>query len=214
MKKYMFFLLTAFSLQTAAFSQSDKYVAAMQKNLALFDSAKTVEDFTKSANTFERIGDAEKTQWLPYYYAGLTLSISGWMPAVTDKDANSARINAFCDKAESVAATDADKAEIQTIRNMSATQQMMVDPATRWMSFGQTAGQALEKGLKLDSNNPRLYYLKGMSLFGTPEQFGGGKEKAKPLFEKAVQLYNEKKPMPLYPDWGQKESANMLAQCQ
>jgi ribosomal protein S2 len=67
MKKYMFFLLTAFGLQTAAFSQSDKYVAAMQKNLALFDSAKTVEDFTKSANTFERIGDAEKTQWLPYY---------------------------------------------------------------------------------------------------------------------------------------------------
>ena len=194
MKKYMFFLLAAVSLQTAAFSQSDKYVAAMQKNLALFDSAKTVEDFTKVANTFERIGDAEKTQWLPYYYAGLTLSISGWMPAVTDKDANSARMNAFCDKAESIAATDADKAEILTIRNMSATQQMMVDPQNRWMSYGQAAGQALEKGLKLDPNNPRLYYLKGMSLFGTPVQFGGGKDKAKPVFEKAVQLYKEQKP--------------------
>ena len=51
----MFFFLVAVGLHTAAFSQSDKYVAAMQKNLALFDSAKTVEDFTKVANTFEKV---------------------------------------------------------------------------------------------------------------------------------------------------------------
>jgi hypothetical protein len=214
MKKIIFFFLTAVSLQMTAFSQGDKYVAAMKKNLALFDSAKTVEDFTKLANTFERIGDAEKTQWLPYYWAGLALSTSGWMETVKDKDANSARINAFCDKAESIATTDADKAEILSVRNMSATQQMMVDPQTRWMSYGQAAGQALEKALKLDANNPRLYYLKGMSLFGTPVQFGGGKEKAKPVFEKAVQLYKQQKPKELYPQWGQKQSEDMLAQCQ
>jgi len=213
MKKYIFFLLAAVSMQVAAFSQSDKYVAAMEKNLNQFDSAKTVEDFTKLANTFERIGDAEKTQWLPYYYAGLALSTSGWMPALTDKDANAARINSFCDKAESIATTDADKAEIQAVRNMSATQQMMVDPQNRWMSYGQTAGQALEKGLKLDANNPRLYYLKGMSLFGTPEQFGGGKDKAKPVFEKAAELYKQQKPAKLYPRWGEKQTNEMIEQC-
>jgi hypothetical protein len=213
MKKYIFSLLAVVSIQATAFSQSDKYIAAMEKNLALFDSAKTVEDYTKLANTFERIGDAEKTQWLPYYYAGLALSTSGWMPAVTDKDANAARINSFCDKAESMNTTDADKAEIQAVRNMSATQQMMVDPQSRWMSYGQTAGQALEKGLKLDGNNPRLHYLKGMSLFGTPEQFGGGKDKAKPVFEKAAELYKQQKPAKLYPRWGEKQTGEMIEQC-
>jgi tetratricopeptide (TPR) repeat protein len=213
MKKISFLLLA--SLMTiAVFAQSEKYVKAMKTNLALFDSAKTVEDYTKMANTFERIGDAEKTQWLPYYFAGLALCSSGWMPAVTDKDANSTRINSFCDKAETIATADADKAEILSIRNMSATQQMMVDPQTRWMTYGQAAGQALEKALKLDPNNPRLYYLKGMSLFGTPEQFGGGKSKAKPVFEKAVQLYKEQKPKDLYPGWGQKQAEDMLVQCQ
>ena len=186
----------------------------MQKNLTQFDSARTVEDFTKIANTFERIGDAEKTQWLPYYYAGLALTTAGWMPAVTDKDANATRINGICDKAESIATTDVDKAEILSLRNMSATQQMMVDPQSRWMSYGQTAGQVLEKALKLDPNNPRLYYLKGMSLFGTPEQFGGGKDKAKPVFEKAVELYKQAKPKELYPRWGQKQAQDMIAQCQ
>ena len=200
MKKYIFFLAVLAGLQTAAFSQGDKYVAAMQKNLSQFDSARTVEDFTKIANTFERIGDAEKTQWLPYYYAGLALTTAGW--------------NGICDKAESIATTDVDKAEILSLRNMSATQQMMVDPQSRWMSYGQTAGQVLEKALKLDPNNPRLYYLKGMSLFGTPEQFGGGKDKAKPVFEKAVELYKQAKPKELYPRWGQKEAQDMIAQCQ
>jgi hypothetical protein len=213
MKKYIFFFLAAAGLQLTAFSQSDKYVTTMKNNLSMFDSAKTVEDYTKLANTFERIGDAEKTQWLPYYYAGLALTTSGWMPELKDKDANAARINALCDKAETIVTSDADKAEILSIRNMSATQQMMVDPQTRWMSYGQTAGQHLQKALTLDPGNPRLYYLQGMSLFGTPVQFGGGKDKAKPVFEKAVQLYKDARPKELYPRWGQKQAEDMIVQC-
>jgi hypothetical protein len=214
MKKFIFFLSAAFCLQVTAFSQSDKYVAAMQKNLTAFDSAKTAEDFTKVANTFERIGDAEKTQWMPYYYAGLVLSTYGWMPAVTDKDANAQRINAFCDKAESIATDNKDKSEIQVIRNMAATQQMMVDPQARWATYGKTAGDALQKGMQLNANNPRLYYLQGMSLFNTPTQFGGGKDKAKPVFEKAVELYKSPQPGQFYPHWGESQSKDMLAQCQ
>ncbi len=214
MKKYLLFLVATLVVQTAVFSQSDKYIAAMKQNLSMFDSAKTVEDFTKLANTLERIGDAEKTQWIPYYYAALALSTAGWMPAVTDKDANATRINGLCDKADAVAASDSDKSEILAIRNMSATQQMMVDPQSRYMSYGQTASQDIEKGLKLDPNNPRLYYLQGMSLFNTPVQFGGGKDKAKPVFEKALELYKQQQPQHFYPRWGQKQTEDMITQCQ
>ena len=214
MKKFIILLLAAAALQMPAFAQSDKYVSTMKSNLVLFDSAKKVEDFQKLANTFERIGDAEKTQWLPYYYSGLSLTMAGWMPAMKDKDGNSTRINALSDKADALAGANGDKAEILTLRNMAATQQMIVDPATRWMSYGQTASQALDKAMKLDPANPRLYYLQGMSLFGTPEQFGGGKDKAKPVFEKAVQLYKETKPKELYPRWGQQQAEEMIKQCQ
>lgn len=214
MKKIIFLMTAVLGMQAAGFSQSEKYTTAMQTNLAAFDSAKSVEDFTRIANTFERIGDAEKTQWLPYYYAGLALSTSGWMPAVTDKDANAEKINKFCDKAESLASSNEDKSEIEAIRNMSATQQMMVDPQTRYMSYGKSAGDALDKGLQLNENNPRLYYLRGMSLFGTPVQFGGGKDKAKPVFEKAITLYKAEKARPLYPHWGQAKAEEVLAQCQ
>jgi hypothetical protein len=204
-------ILSAFILCTLTVAaQSDKYVEAMKKNLAQLDAGKTSADFQAAANAFERIGDAEKTQWLPYYYAGLALTRSGWIDTKLDKDANAARIFALCDKAEAIEKN----AEIYTIRNMASTQQMMVDPQNRWQTNGQEASKARQDGLKLDPNNPRLYYLEGMSVFNTPETFGGGKAKAKPIFEKAVELYKKEEPKPLYPHWGKEEAAEMLVKCQ
>ncbi len=205
------FIVAAFLwFALSANAQSDKYVDAMKKTLALFDSAKTTQDYQSIANTFERIGDAEKTQWLPYYYAGLALASAGWRDTKLDKDANAARINSFCDKAEAIEKN----AEIYSLRNMAATQQMMVDPQTRWQTYGQQAAQALETGMKLDPDNPRLYYLKGQSVFNTPEAFGGGKKNAKPIFEKAVELFKKEQPKPLYPNWGQPQAEEMLAKCE
>jgi hypothetical protein len=208
MKKLVTILVLVASL--TGFAQSERYAATMQKNLAQFDSAKTTSEFQALSAAFERIGDAEKTQWLPYYYAGLALTMPAWTDAKLDKDANSTKIKALCDKADAIAKSS----EVFEIRNMAATQQMMVDPQSRWMSYGQEAGTALTKGLELNPNNPRLYYLQGMSLFGTPEAFGGGKAKAKPVFEKSVALFKSEQVKPLYPKWGQKQAEDMLAQCQ
>ncbi len=208
MKSILFSFLMFTALISSA--QSEKYMAAMKKTLALYDSAKTTADFQSVANTFERIADAEKTQWLPYYYSGLALSTAGWTDPKLDKDANSTRINTLCDKAEAL-----DKnSEIFALRNMSATQQMLVDPQTRWQTYGTQAGNDLKEGFKLDPNNPRLYYLQGESLFGTPEAFGGGKAKAKPLFEKAIELFKVEKPKPLYPNWGLQIAEAAVARCQ
>jgi hypothetical protein len=205
-----FFLFLLFAIASGAQAQSDKYVAAMNKNLSQFDSAKSASDFQALSNNFERIGEAEKNQWLPFYYAALALTSAGWRDANLDKDVNSARVQALCAKAEAIEVNS----EIYAVRDMAATQEMMVDPQTRWQTYGQEASADLEKGLKLDPNNPRLYYLQGMSLFNTPPAYGGGKDKAKPVFEKAVGLYKTIQPKPLYPSWGRKEAEDMLAKCQ
>jgi hypothetical protein len=209
-------LILAFGLlsSTMVNAQSDKYAAAMQKNLDMFDSAKTTADFQGVAAAFERIGDAEKTQWLPYYYAGLSLTMPGWTDTKLDKDENAAKIKALCDKADALTQDNAGKAEILAIRNMTATQQMLVDPQNRWSTFGQEGAGYLNKAKQLNPNNPRLYYLEGAGIFGTPEQFGGGKTKAKPVLQKAVEMFKADQPKPLYPRWGQKQAEDMLAQCQ
>jgi len=208
--KQAFFAVLLCSTVLASVAQSDKYAAAMKKSMTQMDSAKTVDDLQSAAGSFERIGDAEKTQWLPYYYAALCQTWVGWRPDVKDKDGNAEKIKAYLAKAEAIETNS----ELLAVENMMATQQMLIDPQTRWQTYGQQAGTALQKGMKLDPNNPRLYYLQGMSLMGTPPQFGGGKDKAKPVFEKAVTLYKAAQPKPLYPAWGLKQTEEALAQCQ
>jgi hypothetical protein len=212
MKKLLFpFVLM---LAVAAQAQTDKYVSAMKANLSKFDSAKTIADFESLAAAFTRIGEAEKTQWLPFYWAGVALSNIGWRDQKTDKDALAGRIIALCDKAEALTTDSADQSEILSVRNMAATQQMLVDPQTRFMSYGKQAAGYLQKGMQLNPGNPRLYYLQGMSVFNTPEQFGGGKQNAKPVFQKAVDLFKAEQVKPLYPHWGEVQAVQMLAQCQ
>jgi hypothetical protein len=207
--KKMILALVLFASLTAG-AQTDKYTQSMQANISQLDSGNSIDKLQSLAAAFERIGDAEKTKWLPYYYAALAQTWIGWRPEMKDKDANAEKTKAFLAKAESIEKNS----ELYSIENMTATQQMMVDPQSRWSSYGQDAAAALQKGLQADPNNPRLYYLQAMTLFNTPPQFGGGKDKAKPLFEKSIALFKSAQPKPLYPTWGQREAENMLAQCQ
>jgi len=59
------FLLCCVMLAGSA--QSDKYAAVMQKNISALDAAKTPAELQDVAASFERVGDAEKTQTLTYY---------------------------------------------------------------------------------------------------------------------------------------------------
>lgn len=202
-----FSFLCFFSLNSQA--QDDKFIKAMQKNLKALDSAKTTSEFIAISNSFERIGDAEKTSWLPYYYAALALITPGWNDKTINADANSVKVKALIDKASKIE----DNVEIYALRNMIATQQMMIDPTTRWVNYGAEASTALKKGLAMDPENPRLNFLKGSSIFYTPTQFGGGKDKAKPVLQQAVEFFNKEQPKPLFPNWGKSAAEGLLAQC-
>jgi hypothetical protein len=209
MKKFLFVLITTLSLQFSI-AQSEMYNRKMKETLMLMDSAKTIQDLQEVSAQFERIGDMEKTEWLPYYYAALAQTNIGWMDQKMDKDKLADKTKMIISKAEAIEKN----AELYVLKNMVATQQMLVDPQNRWMSYGTEAGTALENAKKLDSNNPRIYYLQGMSMFGTPEAYDGGKDKAKPLFQKSVDLFKSVKPASeLHPKWGQKIAEDMLAKC-
>ena len=91
---------------------------------------------------------------------------------------------------------------------------MMVDPQSRWQQYGKTSSGYMAKAKELDPTNPRALLLEGQSKFYTPEAFGGGKDVAKPLFEKAIAMYGTFKPASeLHPVWGKSTAIYFLAQC-
>lgn len=188
-----------------------KYEAAMAKGLEQLKAVKNVEDMSAASAFFERVGDAEKDKWLPYYYAAYANHITGWMNPKADKDKVAEKSKDLIAKAEAIE----HNSELYCLHQMVAIQQMTVDPMARWQTYGAEARAALENATKADPNNPRIYYLNGQTLMNTPEAFGGGKAVAKKLFEKSLELYKTQQvATPFAPSWGKEDAEKLLAACQ
>lgn len=156
---------------------------------------------------FVKIGEAEKTEWLPYYYAAFAVATNNSIHR-GDQDANAIKGNAILNKAEALSKGNS---EIYALRALFAQQQLMVDPVSRWQAFAEQFIETLQTAKKLNPNNPRVYLIEGQAIFTTPEQFGGGSAKAKPLFEEAVRKFDAFKPeSSISPNWGRQSAVYML----
>lgn len=210
MKKAILSAGILFMVITAS-SQSDKYTIVMKKNISMLDSALKNGNMNELANNFERIGDAEKTQWLPYYYASYCTVMSAFLEKDKSKsDAIADKAEELITKAENLAGKETSETDV--IKSMIASAHLMVDPPTRWMQYGKVSSENIEKAKTLDPTNPRPLYLEGQSKFYTPEAFGGGKAPAKELFEKALVMFDAFKPQTeLDPAWGKSSTLYFLS---
>jgi len=212
MKKFL--LVTgAFFMMASSFAQSEKYIAAMKKNIADIDSAfKNPAYLLTVANNFERIATAEKTQWLPYYYAAFLQVNYGFTEQDKTKvDGIADKATELINKADSLAPNNS---EISCIKSMIASCHMMVNPMQRWQQYGPASSGNMQAAMEQDPNNPRPYFLKGQGLKYTPEQFGGGCKTASVELQTAMDKYATFKPAgELYPDWGKQRTQQLLDEC-
>lgn len=185
----------------------------MKAQISKIETAVQNGGFPDLANSFERIGDAEKTQWLPYYYAAYAQVMSALVGTdKTNLDALADKADVLITKAETIAG--APNSETHVIRSMIATAHLTVDPQSRWQQYGQESAGFLEKAKQLDPSNPRPVYLEGQSKFYTPDAFGGGKTIAAPYFQKALSMFDTFKPASeIAPAWGKASTQYFLSQC-
>lgn len=208
MKKTIF-ILTAVLTANILFAQmSDKFVKAMATNVARIDSAKSVQDWVDITAAFERIAEAEKNQWLPYYYVALGNVMSGTMSLGDNLYGNNTdKTDPKADAAEKALnkaiSLSKETSETWVIKKMIISLRMLGDVMSRAMTAMPEATAALDNAKKLDANNPRIYILEGQDKYFTPEQYGGSKDEAKVLFEKAQKLFETFKPeSTMHPNWG------------
>lgn len=216
--KKMLLSASVFFLAIVATAQNEKYTKVMQANVTAIDSLHTAEGWTDMANTFQRIADAEKTQWLPYYYAALGNVMTGYMQgAANGGSAGADKVDPLANKAEELLnkaeALNKDNSDIYCVKKMIATLRMMADPMNRYMTYGPQAAEALQKAKSLNPENPRVYLLEGQDKFYTPEQFGGSKTEAKALFEQSMKKYEAyKAETDIHPQWGKSQVLYFLSQ--
>jgi hypothetical protein len=204
-KLFVLMVLSALALNTLAADYKEVMKSSIQKMV----QAKTADELTGLANQFMRISEAEKTEWLPGYYSAYC-----YVMIVSQMNPDKTLISKYLDMAQ--ANIDKIMPRIQNESEIYALQAMVymlriIEP-NDGITYSSLTNEALAASEVLNPGNPRVFYLRGLMAFHTPEAYGGGVSKAKPLFEKAIKMFESTQPKELYPSWGKEHCVMMLEQ--
>jgi len=210
MKKLILLSILLISALSTQAQEDDKFTRTMKSILSYLDTAQTKSTYQKSANKLERIAEAEKDEWLAYYWAAYCNVML--MNYEEDQDKGKQlldKTDVFLLKADSLSPNNS---EIYVLRGWWYSSQMRFGGSP--MKYGPLSGQAMDKAIELDGNNPRAYTMKAIGVFYTPSAFGGGKDKAKPIFETALKKFETFLPASeIHPDWGEEFTLEMYKKC-
>ncbi len=185
---------------------------SLNKTSMQMDSVKNLAGMMSVSAQFDMIADKWENEWSSNYYAAYVKVILSFLVQDSKKK------DLFLDEAdkyfEKVKSLGSKNDESYVLAALITSARIAVDGQNRGMQYSGTVNQYLEKAEKINPDNPRIYYLKGSSLFYVPEMYGGGKDLAKPYFEKAKDLFaKEAKTSILNPHWGEKQNLDYLKQC-
>jgi hypothetical protein len=211
MKSIKLLFLGVLLTSTSAMAQSAKYQKTMEANVAQLDTARSTETFTKLLNTFERVAIAEKTEWLPYYYAGYCANQLAYREK--DKtliDASADRADRYADKADSLSPNNS---EVYCLKAIIGFGRIRVDMMSRGPKYGAISGELLGKAYKANPNNPRATLLIAQSKLNMPEGFGGDKAQGCQLIAKSLQLFAQESTTTIQPHWGKNQAESWAKKC-
>jgi hypothetical protein len=186
--------------------------AVYNKGLHMIESAKTFQDFEAAGNYFDVLTYRKKDEWLAPLYSALSFILACFRePDTKLKDA-------LCDKAQIYIDTSRmrhpDISELASMQAFLYQARIDVSPMERGLEYSLKADSEIKKAEAANPGDPRAYFLYAMNVYYTPKIFGGGPEKALPLFEKAAEKFNEFVPrMSFMPHWGKQQNLDMIAKC-
>ena len=195
----------------AAPAPASAFDTMMAATIAEQTAATSPAAFQANLAKLERAAAAAPTAWEPRYYQArgyLKLGFAGQNDDQNDQLLDQAQT--ALDAARKL--PGADPAEVLILQAYIYQGRIMVSPMTRGMVYTGRVAEALGQAKNLSPNNPRLYLLLGNDAFYRPAMFGGGPDKAQPLYEKAKALFATFRPAnALSPTWGEKMTDAMLA---
>ena len=210
MKTKLIFILSL--IITSVFANDDKYVTQMTKSIDAIYKARTPEEYQQTINAFERIGNAEKTKWEPFYYA----SFGYLMQATREQDGGKKDqlldlAAASLDKAKAVKENES---EIVALEGFIYMIRLTVDPATRGPQYSGMAMQSFGKAIGLNPENPRALAFMAQMQYGTAEFFKSSTADACATLAKSLEKFASfKTDNQLAPQWGKGMAEGMKEQC-
>ena len=199
-------------LSAVAFGNTNNFKKLMKQNLETVRAYEESTNYVALGDEFADIAKDNTKRFEPLYYSAYCYIISSWQindMAERTKILDKAKV--LIDKANQLTP---DNDELLVLEAFYFQAMIMVNPQKYGQPYSLKAGELLAKAQKLNSNNPRAEFLLAQSTYYTPSQYGGGKEKALPLFERSAVLFkNQKTGNYLLPIWGEETNTQMVSEC-
>lgn len=212
MKKAIIFLALSLSINLSLSAQTS-YESYMQESIALYDSVKNITDYQNIVNRFNRIAKAEKEEWLPNYYAGLTYVYMSFVRGLDD-DKRDEYLDQALVYAEKAAESADNHVEVTILTGYIYMAKVSVSPALRGMTMSGKVSAYFEKALAMSPENPRANLMLGRWKFGTAQFFGSGIEEPCALMQKSLSLYEgSDQNIGIMPNWGKGQAVAMAKKC-
>jgi TPR repeat protein len=186
--------------------------AVYNKGLLMIESSKTYQDFETAGNYFDKLTNSKRDEWLAPLYSALSFILASF------REPDTKLKEELCNKAQTYIDTSAmrhpDVSELASMQAFLYQARIDVSPMERGLEYSLKADAQIKKAEEANPGDPRAYFLYGMNIYYTPKIFGGGPEKALPLFEKAAVKFNDFVPkMAFIPHWGKQQNLDMIAKC-
>ena len=197
---------------SATMLYAEKYESAMGAAIQQLYAANNLEEYVEVASLFERIGTAEKSEWLPYYYASLGYVWASHQvndPLAIDKQLDKAQ--QLIDQA-SILSSDND--EIITVQGYIYMMKVVVDPASRGPEYSGLAMQQFGRATGMNPSNPRALLLLGRMQMGTDQFFDNDLSQSCGMISKAASMFEEQVlQTSIHPSWGKEMAQMFVAEC-
>ncbi|MFN4249015.1 MAG: hypothetical protein ACK4EY_14905 [Flavipsychrobacter sp.] len=201
----------------AAFSyincHAQDYNETLKKTFLAFDTTMDYQKKVEASNKLNLIAKKWNTEWTSHFYNAYAKAQLSYM------EKEEAKKDAYVDEAEkelgeAVGIIGKDNDETYVIAALIANARMAVKPQARWQKYGKLFEENLQKAKEVNAENPRIYYLAGVSKFFTPKMFGGGKKPAISYFEKAEGFFAKETDADMSkPWWGKMQNTYFLGEC-
>lgn len=209
--KTLITIISLLAVSPVGVAQSDKYQKAMETAVATYDTARSAATIQSLTGQFNRIAQAEKARWLPYYYAGMCAMNRA------NKEPDMARVDGWADQAEAFAqradSLSPNNSEVSCLMATIHFARINVDFMGRGPKYSALGADALQRAMQQNPNNPRAMIVLAGLRNSAPAGFGGDKPMACQLAAKAVQVYATEPATGIEPHWGRANAERIVSKC-
>ena len=204
--------ITVVLMTLIAVAGTKSFNSSMKDNLQTLRADKDDVSYVELGDKFAKIADNNSNRFEPLYYSAYSYIISSWQ--INEPAKKAEILSKANEKIEKALEISPNNDELLVLKAFYYQAMIMTNPQKYGQQYSMKANELFQKAQSINESNPRAQFLMAQNTYYTPVEYGGGSERALPLFVKAAEFYKTQDSSNyLSPIWGEQTNKQMLEKC-